>query len=97
LAYPCILDPRLDHTLQVFQREGSVAGPAPNAGPGATAAALAQAQPDAADAGLARGLLGSYAADAAPQAYLDSFDALLRFVDASLDLYKVSIRMEACV
>ena len=56
-----------------------------------------QAQPDAADAGLARGLLGSYAADAAPQQYLDSFDALLQFVDVSLDLYKVRSCVCVCV
>lgn len=75
---------RLDHTLRNFVTEAAPRAPAALA-----AASVAQAQPDGADGGLARGLLGSYAADAAPQQYLESLDALLRFVDASLDLYKV--------
>jgi hypothetical protein len=84
--------PRLGHTLQTFQAEAARAGGPP---PPAAPPSGPQAQPDASgDAALGRGLLGSYAADAAPQQYLFEFDALLRFVDASLDLYKVGRRLE---
>lgn len=68
---------RLGSTLATFTREAE------------QVRAPAQVPADG-DSGLAVALLAGCAAlDAPPQQYLDSFDALLRFVDASLDLYRV--------
>jgi len=73
--------PRLHNTLNALQEEARVPLSGPSGGP--------QAADGGASDNLARGLLGSYAVDAEPQQYRESFEALLRFVDASLDLYKV--------
>jgi hypothetical protein len=80
---------RYSNSERVFRADARFDADAPGAGAGGAASqALSLTHQLDSDHSL-QDLLLFYAAEKEPRAFVEGFDALVAFVDASLDLYKV--------